>query len=162
MTPAHLNEVRLVALGLGEAPAPVEAEHLAGCPACVAAIEEDTRLWAQFRQLPQPQPPPSLAAAASSGYRRARGVRHRPQEVMAGSFVVAALVVGLCFWGWQLAPGALVSFTLALPRWPSALSLGLTWSRMFATALPVLALSAGLLLAAVAIMLRRLTAMTAK
>ena len=162
MIGAHLAEARLVALGLGEMPSSAEADHLGLCVTCGAALEDDARLWAGLRQLPLPEPPPGFAAGALVGYRRARAVRHQPREVLAGSLVVAGLVAVLCFWAWQQAPGALVSFALALPHWSSAVSQGGTWTRALVAVVPVLLVSAGFLLGGVAVLLRRLALVPVK
>jgi len=158
----HIDEMRLLALGLGEPASAAEAEHLAGCPVCAAGPARDAQLWAQLRQLPLPVPPAQLSAGALARFRRARDVSHRPFEVALGGLLVAVLVVLLCLWGLRLFPGALISVTLALPRWSDLVSAGSGWSRVLVAAVPVLVLSAALLLGGVGVMLRRLTAVAAK
>jgi hypothetical protein len=157
----HLDEGRLLALGLGEPPSAEESQHLAGCPTCAAGPVADAQLWASLRQLPQPLPPPRFSREALARFRRARGVRHRPREVVLGALVVVALVAVLCAWALRLAPGALVSLAVALPRWSELLP-GASWSRLLAAALPALGMTALMLLAGVAVLLRRLTAVPAK
>jgi len=157
----HLDEGRLLALGLGESPSPEEAQHLAGCPTCAAAPASDAQLWASLRQVPQPLPPPRFSRDALARFRRARGVRHRPREVVLAGLAVVALVAVLCVWALRLAPGALVSFAVALPRWSELLP-GTSWSRLLAAALPAVGMTALVLLAGVAVLLRRLTAIPAK
>jgi hypothetical protein len=158
---AHLDEGRLLALGLGEPPSADEAQHLAGCPACAAGPAADAQLWASLRQVPQPLPPPRFSRDALARFRSARGVRHRPREVVLGGLLVLALVVVLCAWGLRLAPGLLVSLAVALPRWSELLP-GTSWSRLVAATLPVLGMTALVLLAVVAVLLRRLSAAPAK
>jgi len=158
---AHIDETRLLALGLGEPPAPGEAEHLAACAACAAVPAGDARLWAQLRQLPLPAPPPDFSATALRRFRRAR-VRHRPWEIALGSALVTVLVVLVALWALRLVPGALVTLAVSLPRWSEVLAAGNSWTRVLAAAIPVLVLGAALLLGGVGVMLRRLTAVTAK
>jgi hypothetical protein len=159
---AHIDEKRLLALGLGEPPSAGEAEHLAGCPLCAAGPAADARMWAQLRQLRPPAPPPVFAAGALARFRAARAVRHRPREVVLGGLVVAALVVLLCLWALRLVPGALVAVAVSVPRWSSLLTNGSSYGRVLAAALPVVVLSAALLLGGVGVMLRRLTTVPAK
>jgi anti-sigma factor RsiW len=154
----HIDDARLVALGLGEVPSTDEAQHLAGCPTCAASPAADTELWASLRQVAQPLPPPDFAAQALVSFRRARRVRHRPREVVMGSLVVLALVVVLCAWGLRLVPGALVSLAVSLPRWSELIPATSNWGRLLGAALPTLGLCALVLLAGVAVLLRRLTA----
>ena len=158
----HIDEERLVALGLGESPSGEEAQHLAACPTCAASPAADARLWASLRQLPQPLPPPRFSAEALARFRRARGVRHRPREVVLGGAVVLALVVVLCAWALRLIPGALVSLAVSLPRWSELIPATSNWGRLLGAAMPSLALCALLLLAGVAVLLRRLTAQPVK
>lgn len=159
---AHLEDQRLMALGLGEPPTADEARHLADCPACAAAPAEDARLWASFRRLPQPAPPPGFARGALSRYRRTRPVRHRPREVALGAALGLAVVVLLAAWLRGVAPDALMTATLWLTRWDSPLPRGIGWSQVLAVVLPLMALAAGILLATVGVILRRLSAATAK
>jgi hypothetical protein len=158
----HIDEERLVALGLGEAPSAEESRHMAACPSCAASPAADAQLWASLRQVPQPEPPPRFSSEALARFRRARGVRHRPREVVLGALVVLALVVVLCAWGLRLAPGFLVSLAVALPRWSDLIPTFSNWGRLLAAAVPVLGLSALVLLAGVAVLLRRLSAVPAK
>jgi hypothetical protein len=162
MSAGHLDETRLLALGLGEPPSAAEAQHLSACAACATGVREDAQLWALVKEVPQPVPPPRLAVGAVARFRRARAVGHRPREVAVGTLIALGLLAVLAFWIWRLTPGAATWVALALPRWPSVFSTGRSWVRVLAAAAPVLAVSAGLLLAAVAVVLRRLTAVTAK
>jgi hypothetical protein len=152
----HIAEERLVALGLGEPPSGEEAGHLEACPACAGSTAADAQLWASLRQLPQPLPPARFASQALGRFRKARGVRHRPREIVLGGLVVLALVVVLCAWGLRLAPAALTGLAFSLPRW-SHLSSASSWGRLVVAALPVLGMSALVLLAGVAVLLRRLS-----
>jgi hypothetical protein len=126
MIAEHLDEQRLVALGLGEAPTPAEAEHLAACPACAAVPAEDARLWASFRQLDQPLPPASFAAGALARFRLGQRlpVRHRPRDIALGAVLGLAVVLVLALWLRGVAPGALVAATLWLSHWNSPLPRG--------------------------------------
>jgi hypothetical protein len=162
MSGGHLDEARLLALGLGEPASAAETEHLAACAQCAAGPAEDARLWAHLRQLAQPSPPPSFAGAALSRYRRARAVRHRPREVVLGSIVVVVLVGILGWWALQLAPQALVALALSLPRFADVVPRGIRWTALLGVVLPVMALAAAILLGSVGVMLRRLTAGAAK
>jgi hypothetical protein len=153
----HIDEERLVALGLGEPPSGEEAGHLEVCPACAGSTAADARLWASLRQVPQPLPPPRFASQALGRFRKARGVRHSPREIVLGGLVVLALVVVLCVWGLRLAPAALAGLAFSLPRWSH---LGSGWGRLLVGALPVLGMCALVLLAGVAVLLRRLSAAT--
>jgi hypothetical protein len=158
----HIDEQRLLALGLGEAPSAGEAEHLAGCAGCAASPVADAKLWAQLRQIELPAPPPQFSVGALARFRRARAVHHRPWEVVLCCLLSAALVAVLCLWALRLVPGALVTVALSLPRWSSVVAGGNSLGRLLAAALPVLALSAAVLLGGVGMMLRRLTAVAAK
>jgi hypothetical protein len=158
----HIDEQRLLSLGLGESPSPSEAEHLAACSACAAGPAQDAHLWAQLRRLQPPAPPLELSAGALARFRKARAVRHRPREVILGGLLVAALVAVLCLWALRLVPAAVVTLALSLPRWSNLVAAGNSWGRVLAAALPVLVLSAALLLASVGVMLRRLTTAPAK
>jgi hypothetical protein len=158
----HIDELRLMALGLGEPPSAAEAEHLSACRSCAAGPAADAQLWAQLRRIELPAPPPRFAAGALARFRGARAVRHRPREVVLGAMVVAALVVVLCLWALRLVPGTLVTLALSLPRWSSLVASGSSLGRVLVAALPVLALSAAVLLGGVGLMLRRLTAVPAK
>ena len=162
MSAGHIEETRLLALGLGEAPSALESQHLAACAACAASLQEDARLWTDFRALPQPLPPRPFAAGALARYRQARPVRHRPREVAFGAAIVLALVAVRGFWLLRLVPGALVWLALALPQWSDTLSQGLGWSRVLVGVVPIMALAAATLLAAVGLVLRRLTTVVAK
>jgi hypothetical protein len=158
----HIDDTRLVALGLGEAPSPLEAEHLAGCPTCAGGLAGDQQLWAQLRELPQPAPPPRFQAQALARFRRARAVRHRPWEIAVGGALVAVLVAVLVLWALRLMPGALVTVALSLPRWSSLVSASNSLGPVLAAMVPVLVLAATLALGGVGVMLRRLTMATAK
>jgi hypothetical protein len=158
----HIDDTRLVALGLGEPPSAGEAEHLAACPVCAAGPAADARLWAQLRQLQPPAPPVQFAAGALARFRTARRVRHRPREVVLGGLLVAALVAVLALWALRLVPGALVTLALAVPRWSNLVAAGNSYGPVLTAALPVLVLSAAVLLAGVGVMLRRLTTISAK
>jgi len=158
----HIDEKRLLALGLGEPPSTREAEHLAGCPACAAVPAADARMWAQLRQLQPPAPPAPFAAGALARFRTARAVRHRPREIVLVGLVVAALVVLLCLWALRLVPGAMVAVALSVPRWSNLVTAGNSYGPALAAAVPVVVVSAALLLGGVGVMLRRLTAATAK
>jgi len=158
----HIDEARLVALGLGEPTSPQEAAHLEACPACAASTAADARLWASLRQLPQPLPPPDFSRQALGRFRQARGVRHRPREVVLGGLVVLALVALLIAWGLRLAPGALTGLALSLPRWSHLTPTAASWGRLLVAALPALGMCALVLLAGVAVLLRRLTAVPVK
>src|SRR4051812_30614264 len=162
MTTSHIDDARLVALGLGERPSPIEAQHLASCALCGASADTDARLWAQLRALPLPTPPRDFSTAALARFRSARAVRHRPRDVLFGGLMVLALVAVLCIWALQMLPGALIALALSVPRWPDLVSAGSSWSRLFGAAVPVLALSAAVLLIGVTALLRRLTTIAAK
>lgn len=162
MSAGHLDQERLLALGLGEAPSPAEAQHLAGCASCAAAPAEDAALWARLRQLPVPSPPPQLAAGALARYRRARAVRHRPREIVLGSLLGLALLLVVVAWLRGVAPGALVSLALWLPRWSDLVPRGIGWTTILAVVVPLMAAAAGILLAGVGVFLRRLTALAPK
>jgi hypothetical protein len=158
----HIDARRLLALGLGEAPSSAEAEHLAGCPDCAAGPAQDAQLWWRFRQLELPAPPPRFSAGALARFRKARAVRHRPREVILGGLLVAAMVALFCLWALRLAPGVVVTLALSLPRWSNLMTEGNGWTRVLTSAVPVLVLSAALLLGGFAMMLRRLTTVAAK
>lgn len=99
----HLDELRLMELGIESATQPNETEsvHLRDCAACRGALESERALTGMLERLPQVEVPAGFVLHARARFAQARSARRRTlawslaAAALLGAMALASLVVGV-------------------------------------------------------------------
>lgn len=97
---SHLDDTRLMELGLGAQLTSNEAAHIGDCEPCGELLRVELELTEALASFPQPEPPVGLVQATCRGFEQAWEARRRRQIVWAllAATVMSMLAAGGLVW----------------------------------------------------------------